>query len=142
LMFQKEVAQRLAATPRSRDYGRLSVVTQWLATVRPLFDVPPRAFVPPPKITSTVVRIEPRPEPLAPCRRADLERATAAAFGQRRKMLRASLRSLGGIGTAEALLAATGLPPTARAEELPVEAFCALARELAALSPAPPDAAG
>jgi 16S rRNA (adenine1518-N6/adenine1519-N6)-dimethyltransferase len=142
LMFQKEVAQRLAAAPRSRDYGRLSVVTQWLATVRPLFDVPPRAFVPPPKITSTVVRIEPRPEPLAPCRLADLERVTAAAFGQRRKMLRASLRSLGGGERAEALLAATGLSPTARAEELPVEAFCALARELAALSPAPPAAAG
>jgi 16S rRNA (adenine1518-N6/adenine1519-N6)-dimethyltransferase len=130
LLFQKEVAQRLVAKPRSKDYGRLTIVTQWLASVRLLFDIPGRAFVPPPKVTSTLVQIVPRPQPLGDCRMADLERVTAAAFGQRRKMLRASLRSLG--QDSEALLAATGIAPTARAEELPVEAFCALARALRA----------
>jgi 16S rRNA (adenine1518-N6/adenine1519-N6)-dimethyltransferase len=126
LMFQKEVAQRLAAAPRSKDYGRLSVVTQWLCEVALLFDIPPQAFVPPPKVTSTVVRLTPRAAPLAPCRKADLERVTGAAFGQRRKMLRASLKSLG--GDTAALIAAAGVPPTARAEELSVSEFCALAR--------------
>jgi 16S rRNA (adenine1518-N6/adenine1519-N6)-dimethyltransferase len=130
LLFQKEVAQRLVAKPRSKDYGRLTIVTQWLASVRTLFDIPGRAFVPPPKVTSTLVQIVPRPQPLGECRMTDLERVTAAAFGQRRKMLRASLRSLG--GDSDALLAATGIAPTARAEELPVEAFCALARALRA----------
>jgi 16S rRNA (adenine1518-N6/adenine1519-N6)-dimethyltransferase len=129
LMFQKEVAARLAATPRSPTYGRLSVLVQWTARVTTLFDVAPRAFVPAPKVTSTLVRIEPRPEPLAPCRRADLERVTAAAFGQRRKMLRQSLKSLG--VDPEPMLAATGIAPTRRAEELSVEEFCALARVLA-----------
>jgi 16S rRNA (adenine1518-N6/adenine1519-N6)-dimethyltransferase len=93
--------------------------------------VPPQAFVPAPKVTSTVVRFRPRPAPLAPCRQADLERVTAAAFGQRRKMLRQSLKSLG--VEAEALLAAAGVTPTARAEELSVEEFCALARAYGAL---------
>ncbi|MGE0746148.1 MAG: 16S rRNA (adenine(1518)-N(6)/adenine(1519)-N(6))-dimethyltransferase RsmA [Rhodospirillales bacterium] len=130
LMFQKEVADRLIAAPRSGDYGRLSVIVQWLCTARRLFDVPAQAFTPPPKVAATVVRLEPRPAPLAPARFADLERITQAAFGQRRKMLRAALRSLG--GDAEALLAAAGVTPTARAEELPVEAFCALARAWAA----------
>ncbi len=124
LMFQKEVVDRLAAAPRTHDYGRLSVITQWLCTVRPLFNVDKRAFSPPPSVTSTVVQITPRPQPLAPARFATLEKVTAAAFGQRRKMLRSSLKSL---GDADALLAATGISPTARAEELPVEAFCALA---------------
>jgi len=133
LMFQKEVAARLAAVPRTKAYGRLSVMTQWLCEVRPLFDIPPRAFVPPPKVTSTVLRLTPRDAPLAPCRREDLERVLAAGFGQRRKMLRQSLKSLG--VDVEALLAATGTAPTARAEELPVEAFCALARALRPLSP-------
>lgn len=128
LMFQKEVALRLAAAPRSADYGRLSVVTQWLAEVRLLFDIPASAFVPQPKVTSTLVQLVPRPAPLAPCRMQDLERITAAAFGQRRKMLRASLRSLGG---AEQLIVAAGVVPTARAEELTVVEFCALARALA-----------
>jgi 16S rRNA (adenine1518-N6/adenine1519-N6)-dimethyltransferase len=127
LMFQKEVAQRLVARPRSHDYGRLTIVTQWLATVRMLFDIPGSAFVPPPKVTSTVVQLVPRPHPLAACRFADLERVTAAAFGQRRKMLRASLRSL---GDSARLLEAAGVRPTARAEELTVEEFCALARAL------------
>lgn len=132
LMFQKEVAQRLAAAPRSKPYGRLSVLVQWLAEVKPLFDVPPGAFVPPPKIVSSVVRILPRGTPLAPCRREILERVTAAAFGQRRKMLRQSLRSLG--VAPDALLAAAKTAPTKRAEELGVEEFCALARAAEAAS--------
>jgi 16S rRNA (adenine1518-N6/adenine1519-N6)-dimethyltransferase len=129
LMFQKEVAQRLIARPRSHDYGRLTIVTQWLATVRALFDIPGSAFVPSPKVTSTVVQLVPRPRPLVACSLADLERVTAAAFGQRRKMLRASLRSL---GDSARLLEAAGVRPTARAEELTVEEFCALARALEA----------
>ncbi|CAA7627201.1 16S rRNA (adenine(1518)-N(6)/adenine(1519)-N(6))-dimethyltransferase RsmA [Magnetospirillum sp. SS-4] len=127
LMFQKEVVDRLAAPPRSPHYGRLSVITQWRCDVRPLFNVDRRAFIPPPAVTSTVVQLTPRSQPLAPARFETLERVTAAAFGQRRKMLRSSLRQLGG---AEALLAEAGLAGTARAEELPVEAFCALARAL------------
>jgi 16S rRNA (adenine1518-N6/adenine1519-N6)-dimethyltransferase len=130
LMFQKEVALRLAAKPRSSAYGRLSVLVQWTAQVTALFDLAPRAFVPAPKVTSTLVRIEPRAEPLAPCRREDLERVTAAAFGQRRKMLRQSLKSVG--ADPEPLLASAGIEPTRRAEELSVEEFCALARALAA----------
>ena len=125
LMFQKEVALRLGAAPRTRDYGRLSVVTQYLATVKPLFDIPASAFVPPPNVTSTVVQIVPRTVPLGACAMADLEQVTAAAFGQRRKMLRSSLRTLG--VDSEALLAAAGIAPTRRAEELAVEEFCALA---------------
>jgi len=126
LMLQKEVAARLVAKPRSKDYGRLSVIVQWLTIPRLLFDVPPRAFVPPPKVTSTVVQLTPRAEPLAPCRMQDLERVTAAAFGQRRKMLRGSLRAL--TPAPEGLLEAAGIDPTARAEELSVEQFCMLAR--------------
>jgi 16S rRNA (adenine1518-N6/adenine1519-N6)-dimethyltransferase len=128
LMFQKEVAERLAALPRSKAYGRLSVMVQWRCAVRALFDIPARAFVPPPKVTSTLVQLLPRAAPLAPCRLEDLERVAAAAFGQRRKMLRQSLKPLG--IDAEALLAAAGVAPTARAEELSVEQFCALARAL------------
>ncbi len=126
LMFQKEVARRLAARPRSKDYGRLSVITQWLTEVRLLFDVPARAFTPPPKVVSSVVGLTPRSLPLAAVRMADLERVTAAAFGQRRKMLRQSLKSLD-IAPA-GLIGAAGVPETARAEELTVEEFCALAR--------------
>lgn len=125
LMFQREVVDRLAARPRSPHYGRLSVITQWLCEVRPQFNLSQRAFTPPPKVESAVVRLIPRPQPLAPARFEAMERVTAAAFGQRRKMLRSSLK---GLGDADALLAATGLPPTARAEELSVEDFCALAR--------------
>lgn len=127
LMFQKEVAVRLAAAPGTRDYGRLSVLTQWLATVERLFDIAPKAFVPPPKVTSTVVRLTPRPVPQAPCNQSALERVTAAAFGQRRKMLRQSLKSL---GDAAGLLSAAQVDPTARAENLTVGEFCALARAL------------
>ncbi len=126
LMFQKEVADRLLARPGDPDYGRLSVIVQWLCRVRRLFDVPASAFVPPPKVTSSVVEIVPRAEPLAPADRRTLERVTQAAFGQRRKMLRASLRPLGG----EALLVACGIEPTRRAEELSVEDFAGIARHL------------
>src|SRR5690606_16896158 len=94
LMFQKEVAERLAAPPREPAYGRLSVIVQWLCEVRPLFDIPPRAFVPPPKVTSSVVRVVPRAAPLAPADFATMERVTQAAFGQRRKMLKGALRGL------------------------------------------------
>jgi len=127
LMFQKEVAERLVAAPRSKSYGRLSIVTQWLTEPKAVFDIPPKAFVPAPKVTSTVVRFTPRPAPLAAAEMSALERVTAAAFGQRRKMLRQSLKSL---GDAEGLLAEAGIPGTARAEELDVAAFCALARGL------------
>ncbi len=130
LMFQREVAERLVAAPRSPAYGRLSVLTQWLTEPKILFDLPPRAFVPAPKVTSSVVMLVPRPAPLAPAAKAALERVTAAAFGQRRKMLRSSLKALG--VPVEPLLAGAGLAGTARAEELSVADFCALARGLAA----------
>jgi 16S rRNA (adenine1518-N6/adenine1519-N6)-dimethyltransferase len=126
LMFQKEVAERLAAPPDGDAYGRLSVIAQWLCDVRLAFDIPPQAFVPAPKVTSTVVHLIPRAEPLASCDKAKLERVTAAAFGQRRKMLRQSLKSLG--GDTPALMEAAGVEPTARAETLSVAQFCALAR--------------
>ena len=128
LMFQKEVADRLVATVRTHARGRLSIIAQWLCTVERCFDISPRAFTPPPGVVSTLVNLTPRPAPLAPADRATLERVTAAAFGQRRKMLRSSLASLGGA----ALLEKAGVPETARAEELSVEQFCALARALAA----------
>ncbi|MBI3451695.1 MAG: 16S rRNA (adenine(1518)-N(6)/adenine(1519)-N(6))-dimethyltransferase RsmA [Rhodospirillales bacterium] len=126
LMFQKEVAGRLFAAPGTAAYGRLSVATQWRMEARRLFDIDPRAFTPPPKIVSTVVELIPRATPLAPADPVALERVVAAAFGQRRKMLRASLRALG--GDAVALLAEAGIAPTRRAEELSIGEFCALAR--------------
>lgn len=126
LMLQREVAERLIAWPRSKSYGRLSVLVQWVAEVRILFDVPARAFVPSPRVTSSLVAILPRAEPLAPARRPTLERVTAAAFGQRRKMLRTSLKPFGiAVGP---WLERAGVAPTARAEELTVAEFCALAR--------------
>ena len=128
LMFQREVAERIVAGPEERaDYGRLGVLAGWRARAKILFDVPPSAFVPPPKVTSSVVRLVPRPAPL-PCRVGALEAVTRAAFGQRRKMLRQSLKGLGVDPTA--LLAAAGLPETARAETVPVEGFVALANAL------------
>ena len=130
LMFQKEVAQRLTASPGSKTYGRLSILVQWRCEASKLFDVPARAFVPPPKVDSSLVGLTPRREPLAPANPEILERVTAAAFGQRRKMLRASLRTLG--GNAQELLEAAGIVPTRRAEDLSVEEFCALARALEA----------
>lgn len=131
LMFQKEVALRLVARPDSADYGRLSIWGQWLWRAEKLFDIAPSAFVPPPRVVSRVVRFVPREAPLAEADPRALERVLAAAFGQRRKMLRASLRQLP--VDPEALLAAAGIEPTARAETLDIPAFCALARALAAL---------
>jgi 16S rRNA (adenine1518-N6/adenine1519-N6)-dimethyltransferase len=128
LMFQREVADRLVAAPRSKDYGRLSVAAQWRCRVARLFDIPPRAFTPPPRVTSSVVELTPRPEPLAPAEPGLLERVTAAAFGQRRKMLRQSLRGL--IADPSALLAAAGIAETRRAEELSVAELAALAEAL------------
>ena len=128
LMFQKEVAQRLAARPRGRAYGRLGVITQWLTEVELLFDIRPQAFTPPPKVTSTLVRLTPRPAPAHAASWDALEAVTAAAFGQRRKMLRQSLRSLG--ADTPALIAEVGVEETRRAEELDLAQFCALARAL------------
>jgi 16S rRNA (adenine1518-N6/adenine1519-N6)-dimethyltransferase len=129
LMFQREVAERLVATPGSKSYGRLSVLVGWRCTARICFDVAASAFVPPPKVTSSLVELVPRKAPLA-CERRALERVSEAAFGQRRKMLRQSLRSLGLDATA--LLEAARIAPTARAEDVPVEGFVALARAFAA----------
>ncbi len=136
LMFQKEVAQRLTASPGSKAYGRLSIMVQWRCEAKKLFDVPARAFVPPPKVDSSLVGLTPRGEPLAPAKPEILERVTAAAFGQRRKMLRASLRTLG--GNAQELLEDAGIVPTRRAEDLSVEEFCALARALESREGPPP----
>jgi 16S rRNA (adenine1518-N6/adenine1519-N6)-dimethyltransferase len=127
LMFQREVAERIVAAPGSKTYGRLSVLANWRTRPAILFDIAPRAFVPPPKVTSSLVRLEPREAPLA-CDLRTLERVTAAAFGQRRKMLRQSLKSLG--TEPAALLAAADVDPTARAEDLAVEDYVRLARAL------------
>jgi 16S rRNA (adenine1518-N6/adenine1519-N6)-dimethyltransferase len=127
LMFQREVAERIVAAPGTKSYGRLAVLAGWRTEAKIMFDVAPSAFVPPPKVTSSVVRLVPRAAPL-PCARATLERVTAAAFGQRRKMLRASLRALG--GDPLPILAAAGIDPAARAEEIAVEGFVALANAL------------
>jgi 16S rRNA (adenine1518-N6/adenine1519-N6)-dimethyltransferase len=131
LMFQREVAERLAAAPGTAAYGRLSVIVQWLCEVKIALHLPGRAFVPPPQVSSSVVQLVTRPQPLAPADKHVLERVLAATFGQRRKMLRVSLKSL----TADpiALLEAAGVPPTARAEEIDVAGFCSLARSYVAL---------
>jgi len=123
LMFQREVAQRIVAAPDTGAYGRLAVLAGWRAEARIAFDVPPQAFTPPPKVTSSVVHIVPKEEPLQADVRS-LAKVTEAAFGQRRKMLRQSLKSLGG----ERLLAAVGIDPMRRAETLSVEEFVALAK--------------
>ena len=126
LMFQKEVALRIVATPAMRaDYGRLAVLANWRCMTRILFDVPAAAFTPPPKVTSSVIELVPRATPL-PCDVKLLSKITQAAFGQRRKMLRQSLKSLGVDPTA--LLEKAGIEPTKRAEEIDVEGFVALAR--------------
>jgi 16S rRNA (adenine1518-N6/adenine1519-N6)-dimethyltransferase len=127
LMFQREVAERIVARPGGKSYGRLSVLAGWRTEAKILFDVAPSAFVPPPKVTSSVVRLVPRTEPLA-CDARALQRVTEAAFGQRRKMLRQSLKSLG--RDPIALLEAAAIDPTARAEEIAVEGFVDLARAL------------
>jgi 16S rRNA (adenine1518-N6/adenine1519-N6)-dimethyltransferase len=126
LMFQSEVAERIAAGPGSKVYGRLSVIAQARARARALFDIDRRAFTPPPKITSTLVEIVPLEVPPQACPIAALEKVTASAFGQRRKMLRASLKTL--LPDPEPLLAKAGIAPTARAEELTVAQFCRLAQ--------------
>jgi len=131
LMFQREVAERIVAPPGSKTYGRLSVLTGWRTQAKILFDIAPSAFVPQPKVTSSVVRFVPRAQPLA-CNAQALQKVTEAAFGQRRKMLRQSLKTLG--VDAAALLERTGIEPTARAEEIPVEGFAALARAFASIA--------
>lgn len=126
LMFQKEVAQRIVATPAQRaDYGRLAVLCNWRCATRILFEIPPRAFTPPPKVTSCVVELVPRAEPLA-CDVDLLTRITQAAFGQRRKMLRQSLKALG--MDPAALLEKAAIAPTQRAEEIDVAGFVRLAQ--------------
>jgi 16S rRNA (adenine1518-N6/adenine1519-N6)-dimethyltransferase len=130
LMFQREVAERIVARENEEAYGRLGVLANWRAETKILFDISPAAFVPQPKVTSSVVRLVPRATP-APCDRRMLERVAAAAFGQRRKMLRQSLKSL---SVDPAVLAeAAGVEPTRRAETIPIDGFVAMARELAQL---------
>lgn len=128
LMFQREVAERIVASPEQRaDYGRLAVLSNWRCETKILFDVPRNAFVPPPKITSSVVQLVPRAKP-EPCDRRMLERVTLAAFGQRRKMLRQSLKAVA--PDPGAIIAAAGLDETSRAEEVPVSGFVKLANAL------------
>ncbi len=136
LMFQREVALRIVATPAQRaDYGRLAVLAGWRTQARILFDVPPAAFTPPPKVTSSVVELIPRATPET-CDARRLSAATAFAFGQRRKMLRQSLKAFAVAQRVDlaALLAAAAIDPTKRAEEIDVAGFCALARAVQALS--------
>lgn len=125
LMFQKEVAERIVAAPGSKAYGRLSVISQWRAEVRIALTLPPEAFTPPPKVSSAVVMFTPRPQVQPACSVAALGRVTAAAFGQRRKMLRASLKTL--VADPDALLEAAGIAPNLRAERLTVRDFAKLA---------------
>jgi 16S rRNA (adenine1518-N6/adenine1519-N6)-dimethyltransferase len=132
LMFQREVAERIVAAPGSNAYGRLSIISQWRTRPRILFDVNRSAFTPAPKVTSSVVRFDLLAHPRGDAVLRDLERVTAAAFGQRRKMLRSSLRSLGAFS--DQMIEKAQLNPTSRAEEVPVEGFAALARALADLN--------
>lgn len=125
LMFQREVGLRIVADESDDHYGRLGVLCGWRTDAHMAFDVPPQAFTPPPKVTSSVVHLVPRPQPLE-CDVEKLERVTQAAFGQRRKMLRQSLKSLGG----ETLLGKAGIDPSRRAETLSVEEFCRIANLL------------
>jgi len=129
LMFQREVAERIVARPRTEHYGRLALLAQWRADAKVVMTLPPEAFTPAPKVHSAVVHLTALPVPRYPCDGAVLQRITAMAFNQRRKMLRSSLKALApGI---EGLLESVGIPPTARAEEIGLEAFCALARAVA-----------
>ena len=128
LMFQKEVAQRICAQPGDDAYGRLAVLSNWLADTTIEFDVSADVFVPPPKVTSTIVTLVPREQPLAEADLSILEKVTAAAFGQRRKMLRASLKQI--TPEAKSILLACNIDPTRRAETLTIEEFCALSRAL------------
>ena len=128
LMFQKEVAERIVAKSGGKEFGRLSVLCQYRTTAKKLFDVNRSAFTPPPKVTSSIVQLMPKAKPEPECRLEVLERVTAAAFGQRRKMLRASLRSM--LPEPEVLLNELGIDPELRAEQLPVEAFARLAQRI------------
>jgi 16S rRNA (adenine1518-N6/adenine1519-N6)-dimethyltransferase len=139
LMFQREVAQRIVAEVGEDAYGRLAVFAGWRTEAKILFDVAPSAFVPSPKVTSSVIRLVPRAAP-EPCPRELLEKVTEAAFGQRRKMLRQSLKSLG--VEPATLLEAAGIEPTQRAETVPVSGFVAMARQLAKVRSATPSRAG
>jgi 16S rRNA (adenine1518-N6/adenine1519-N6)-dimethyltransferase len=130
LMFQREVAERIVAKPGSSAYGRLSVIGQWRCNARILFDVNRSAFTPPPKVTSSVVQLVPKPLRMDDCSSAALERVTAAGFGQRRKMLRSSLKSI--FTDPGAQLDALGINPTLRAEDLTVQQFVELANALTA----------
>ncbi|MDH2326088.1 16S rRNA (adenine(1518)-N(6)/adenine(1519)-N(6))-dimethyltransferase RsmA [Cereibacter sp. SYSU M97828] len=129
LMFQKEVAERIVAKPGSKAYGRLALLAQWRADARIVLTLPPEAFTPPPKIHSAVVHLTRLDQPRFPADAAVLSRITAMGFNQRRKMLRSSLKGL--TPDIEDRLRAAGIEPTARAEEIPLEGFCALAREVA-----------
>ncbi|EAU44650.1 16S rRNA (adenine(1518)-N(6)/adenine(1519)-N(6))-dimethyltransferase RsmA [Salipiger bermudensis] len=129
LMFQREVAERIVAQPGSKAYGRLAVLAQWRTEARIVLSLPPGAFTPPPKVSSAVMHLRALPEPRFPAERAALERVVAAAFNQRRKMLRAALKGLA--PDIEDRLEAAGIAPTERAEQVSLEQFCALARALA-----------
>jgi 16S rRNA (adenine1518-N6/adenine1519-N6)-dimethyltransferase len=129
LMFQREVAMRIVAPAGGKNYGRLAVLSQWRTTPRILFTLPAEAFTPRPKVDSALVELIPKPTPQPACDVSGLEKVTAAAFGQRRKMLRSALRQL--TPNSEALLAALGIDPKARAEELAVGEFCRIANALA-----------
>ncbi|MDK3016382.1 16S rRNA (adenine(1518)-N(6)/adenine(1519)-N(6))-dimethyltransferase RsmA [Pseudodonghicola flavimaris] len=128
LMFQREVAERIVAAPGSKAYGRLAILAQWRASARIVMSLPPGAFTPPPKVSSAVVHLEALPEPRYPADAATLSRVVAAAFNQRRKMLRAALKGLA--PDIEDRLIAAGIAPTERAEQVELEQFCALARAL------------
>ncbi|WP_425082928.1 16S rRNA (adenine(1518)-N(6)/adenine(1519)-N(6))-dimethyltransferase RsmA [Ruegeria profundi] len=128
LMFQREVAERIVAQPGSKAYGRLAILAQWRAEARIAMSLPPGAFTPPPKVSSAVVHLTALPEPRYPADASTLSRVVAAAFNQRRKMLRASLKGVA--PDIEDRLNAAGIKPTERAEQVPLEAFCALAREI------------
>ncbi|KIC20725.1 16S rRNA (adenine(1518)-N(6)/adenine(1519)-N(6))-dimethyltransferase RsmA [Leisingera sp. ANG-Vp] len=129
LMFQREVAERIVAQPGSKAYGRLAILAQWRADAKIVLSLPPGAFTPPPKVSSAVVHLDALPAPRFEADAAVLSRVVAAAFNQRRKMLRASLKGIS--PDIEAHLTAAGIPPTERAEQVSLEAFCALAREVA-----------
>ena len=129
LMFQREVAERIVAAPGSKTYGRLAILAQWRADPKIVLHLPPEAFTPPPKVSSAVVHLNALPEPRFPADAAVLNRVVAAGFNQRRKMLRASLKGVA--PDIEDRLRAAGIKPTDRAEQIPLEGFCALAREVA-----------
>ena len=123
-MFQREVAERITAWPNDRGYSRLSILTRWLADSEILFDVPASAFIPAPKVTSSIVQIVPLAHPRYPCSQTSLEFVTRMAFGQRRKMLRTSLKKING----DELLAEAGIKPESRPQDIDIQGFCKIAR--------------